>query len=78
MHNDNMNISEHMEVVGSDGLHVGTVDKVMGDRIKLTRNDPDAGGKHHTISMDQVGGVEQNQVRLNQPAEQAKAAWQSA
>ena len=37
-------IREHMEVVGSDGEHVGTVDKVEGDRIKLTKDDPQAQG----------------------------------
>src|SRR5215218_453919 len=41
-------IREHMEVVGSDGGHVGTVDKVEGDRIKLTKkDDPDGTGAHH-------------------------------
>ena len=32
-------IREHMEVIGADGVHVGTVDKVEGDRIKLTKAD---------------------------------------
>ena len=31
---DLSNIREHMEVIGADGAHVGTVDKVEGDRIK--------------------------------------------
>lgn len=30
-------IKEHMEVIGADGVHVGTVDKVEGARIKLTK-----------------------------------------
>jgi hypothetical protein len=30
-----------MEVLGSDGQHVGTVDHMQGtDKIKLTKNDP--------------------------------------
>ena len=33
-------IREHMEVVGSDDEHVGTVDRVAGDRIILTKSDP--------------------------------------
>ncbi len=38
-------IREHMEVIGADGGHVGTVDKVEGDRIKLTKkDDPDGSG----------------------------------
>ena len=28
-------IKEHMEVVCSKGMHVGTVDHVLGDQIKL-------------------------------------------
>ena len=32
-------IREHMEVIGADGVHVGTVDSVDGDRIKLTKSD---------------------------------------
>ena len=30
-------IKEHMEVIGADGVHVGTVDKIEGNRIKLTK-----------------------------------------
>lgn len=36
---DTSKIREHMEVVGADGVHIGTVDKVEGQRIKLTRAD---------------------------------------
>ena len=36
-------IKEHMEVIGADGVHVGTVDKVEGDRIKLTKKDSGEG-----------------------------------
>jgi hypothetical protein len=43
--NTNMNIRERMEVVGSDGRHVGTVDHLDGnDRIKLTRDDSATAG----------------------------------
>jgi hypothetical protein len=38
-----------MEVLGSDGEHIGTVDKVQDDRIILTKSDPNAGGIHHSI-----------------------------
>ena len=61
-----------MEVVGSDGQHVGTVDKVEGDRIKLTKNDPQAGGQHRYIPLDTVESVEQNTVQLNLTAEEAR------
>ena len=65
-------IREHMDVVDSDGQHVGTVDKVEGDRIKLTKNDPQAQGEHHYISLDTVASVEQNSVRLNVSADEAR------
>jgi hypothetical protein len=42
-----------MEVVRSDGKHVGTVDHKEGyDRIILTKDDPMARGHHHVISID--------------------------
>ena len=64
-------IREHMEVLGSDGQHVGTVDKVEGDRIKLTKNDPKAHGQHHYIALDTVESVD-DAVWLNLTAEQAQ------
>src|ERR1700693_5553407 len=36
-------IKEHMEVIGADGVHVGTVDKLEGNRIKLTKKDSGEG-----------------------------------
>ena len=47
-------ISEALEVIGADGVHLGTVDKVDGDRIKLTKTDSGQGsheGHHHYISL---------------------------
>ena len=32
-------ITEHMDIVGADGVHIGTVDKVEGHRIKMTKAD---------------------------------------
>lgn len=54
-------IAEHMEIVGSCGNHVGTVDRVEGDRIKLTRKDSPDGG-HHYLPLDAVTGVCQGKV----------------
>ena len=53
-------VTEHMEVVGSDGSHVGTVDGTRGDSIILTRSDPSAGGIHHRIP---CGWVERSTTR---------------
>lgn len=55
---DAAQIREHMEVVGSDGKHIGVVDRVEGDRIKLTKSDPAAGGEHRYIGLDQVETVD--------------------
>ena len=46
---DTSKIREHMEVVGADGVHVGTVDKVDGERIKLTKADSGEGA-HRVIT----------------------------
>ncbi|TGV64253.1 DUF2171 domain-containing protein, partial [Mesorhizobium sp. M00.F.Ca.ET.158.01.1.1] len=40
---DTSKIREHMEVVGADGVHIGKVDKVDGQRIKLTKADSGEG-----------------------------------
>ena len=67
-------IREHMEVIGADGVHLGTVDMVDGERIKLTKADSGAqleqaegahAGHHHYVSLGLVAGVEGNQVRLS-------------
>ena len=61
-------IREHMDVIGADGVHVGTVDHVAGDRIKLTKKDSGEGshqGHHHYISRGLVAEVEGNAVRLS-------------
>ena len=65
-------IREHMEVIGSDGQHIGTVDKIEGDQIKLTKDDPQAQGQHRYFPLDAVRSVEQNSVQLNMTAEQAR------
>jgi hypothetical protein len=61
-------IKEHMEVIGADGVHIGTVDKVEGNRIKLTKKDSGEGahkGHHHYIDRGLVAGVEGDKVRLS-------------
>ncbi len=61
-------IREHMEVIGADGAHVGTVDKVEGHRIKLTKKDSGEGrhkGHHHYISTGLVATIEDDRVRLS-------------
>jgi hypothetical protein len=68
-------IREHMEVVGSDDEHIGTVDRVAGDRIILTKSDPDSGGGHHSLSCSDVETVEGDRVILNCSADNARNLW---
>ena len=68
-------VREHMDVVGSDGGHVGTVDRVAGDRIILTKSDSDAGGAHHSLSCTDLGRIEGDKLMLDCTAEQAKQRW---
>ena len=67
-------VREHMEVIGADGVHLGTVDRVEGDRIKLTKADSGSGsheGHHHFISRGLVAEVEGDKVRLSANADVA-------
>ena len=59
------NIREHMEVIGADGVHLGTVDRVEGDRIKLIRADSGIGHEEHLhfIPRGLVADVEGDRVR---------------
>ena len=59
-------IREHMEIIGADGVHIGTVDKVEGNRIKMTKADSGShGDHHHYLSGGLVAEVEGNRVRLS-------------
>ena len=61
-------VKKHMDVIGADGARVGSVDKVEGDRIKLTRNPGSAGehaGHHHFLPKGLVATIEGNTVRLS-------------
>jgi len=70
-------IREHMEVVGSDEQPVGTVDRLAGDRIILTKSDPQAGGMHHSISCNNIERIENNRVILDTSADQARQSWRT-
>ena len=67
-------VKEHMEIIGADGVHVGTVDKVEGHRIKLTKKDSGEGshkGHHHYVDMGLVAEIEGDKVRLSATAANA-------
>ncbi len=72
---DSSKIKEHMEVVGSDGEHVGTVDHFEGaDVIKLTKSDPASDGKHHYIPLGWVNRVDRH-IHLQHPAAEVMRNW---
>ena len=66
---DSTRVKKHMEVLGSDGLHVGTVDHLA---IRMTRTDPSANGRHHVLDFDAVACVRDDAVVLKIPAADAK------
>src|SRR6476661_569956 len=68
-------IREHMEVIGSDDGRVGTVDRVAGDRIILTKSDAESGGAHHSLSCSNVERIEENRVILDCTADEARRRW---
>ena len=76
-------IKEHAEVVGANGVHVGTVDHVDGDRIKLTKNDSPQtqdgqGAKHHYLPLGLVAEVEGDTVRLSATGQNAVDQFEEA
>lgn len=69
-------IKEHMEVLGSDGGFVGTVDHVQDSEIKLTKSS-DTSGQHHFIPLDWVSTVD-SKIHLSKAARDAKTQWRAA
>ncbi|WP_237477294.1 DUF2382 domain-containing protein [Lichenibacterium dinghuense] len=70
-------IRDGLDVVGSDGAHVGTVDHLDGERIKLRKSDPASGGAHHWLTQDIVASVA-GRVVLAVTAAEARARWATA
>lgn len=67
-------VKEGMEVIGADGVHLGTVDRIEDGRIKLTKKDSGQGsheGHHHYLSEGLIAGVEGDKVRLSANADVA-------
>lgn len=67
-------IEPHSEVVDCDGNHVGTIDRVVGDRMILTRMDSED-GHHHSLSCRHLDCLVDGKVQLNLTAEKAKEEW---
>ena len=80
---DASQIKEHANVIGADGVHIGTVDHVDGDRIKLTKDDSPStedgqGAKHHYLPIGLVAEVEGDTVRLSATAQNAVDMFETA
>ena len=63
-----------MEVIGTCGHKLGTVDRIEGNSIKLAKNDPKANGMHHWIPIAWVESVD-DAVRLSKDCEEAMKMW---
>ncbi|GLR48090.1 DUF2171 domain-containing protein [Sphingomonas astaxanthinifaciens] len=57
-------IREHAEVVDESGERIGTVDKVRGDKVILTKNDPEANGVHRSFTCSLLDRIEDGKVYL--------------
>ena len=64
---EKLRIKEHMEVTNNEGLHVGTVDAVENDAIKLTKSDS-SDQMHHFLSLDDVEKIDDNRIYLKENA----------
>ena len=69
---DSGSIREHMDVVGSDGKHIGKVDHVLGSDLQLTRSM--GVGSHHLLPIDLIDRVD-DKVRLTVTEDEAKNRW---
>ena len=66
-------IHEQMEVVGSDGKHIGKVDHVLGSDLQLTRSL--GAGSHHLLPLTYVDAISGDKVRLSITEDEAKNRW---
>jgi hypothetical protein len=61
-------IQTGMEVIGADGVHVGSVERLEGDRIKLAKKDSGQGsheGHRHYISTALLADIYGGRIRLS-------------
>jgi hypothetical protein len=63
-------IQPHAEIIGADGVHVGTVDYIDGRRLKLTKMDS-VDGRHHFVDSGLIADIEDGVVRLSANADVA-------
>jgi hypothetical protein len=74
------NVREHMQVIDAEGTPLGKVDKIEGDRIKLTRDSSGSGsheGHHHFVPAGLVADVEGDIVRLSARIDAVESIFQT-
>ena len=67
-------IRKHMEVIGSDGGHVGRVDRLLGEDIELAQLDSAGLGMHHLIPKSWVDWVD-DRVHITLTKDDAIKQW---
>ena len=73
-------VREHMQVIDAEGTPLGKVDRIEGDRIKLTRDSSGQGsheGHHHYIPSGLVAEVEGDNVRLSARIDAVESIFQT-
>lgn len=68
-------IREGLEIVGTDGVHVGTVDGLSGTLLKLKKSDPSSGGTQHYLDIGLIVAIDGNAAKLLVPASEARQRW---
>jgi hypothetical protein len=73
-------VREHMQVIDAEGAPLGKIDRIEGDRIKLTRDSSSAGfseGQHHFIPAGLIAEVEGDTVRLSARADAVESIFET-
>ena len=73
-------VREHMQVIDAEGTPLGKVDRIEGDRIKLTRDSSGQGsheGHHHFIPAGLIAEVEDDTVRLSARIDAVESIFQT-
>ena len=73
-------VREHMQVIDAEGTPLGKVDRIEGDRIKLTRDSSGQGsheGHHHFIPAGLIAEVEEEIVRLSARLDAIESIFES-
>jgi len=73
-------VREQMQVIDAEGTPLGKVDRIEGDRIKLTRDSSGQGsheGHHHYIPSGLVAEVEGDNVRLSARIDAVESIFQT-